>query len=425
MEIFQNSTVNAVPIPEHPVNGIQTQVSNISNQSDGLQLKETQITFDSPLTAQPPPAIRGLIWKKLVTVCNFIQRWGPNQFIFQLGPQIKVGQVDLKFTPTLVVSGTTIAFYPVHTEVGKILDIGSSLANGYALIVKQFGFEYDFNNHALSYNRQQLARIECDIPAIFSGLYKPLQLTLALEVGTTNKTTTLGRSIQHAIQDLTTIVPAKAVLLAQAYNQAGIIGPLIGLLGTSAILDGLIDSALPGTHERNSSLWFGFSFGYADLNQMLIPDINKLGNDKKGVNLITAFYARNMQAMTYDFQNAEVTVPPIIQLLFGHYYKSAIQFVRDALKARGVLSQELREKANKGIITPTMQQQINEISDHVITELNNVVVNSINSEDNTTLQSVMDVINKSFGFVDERSPPPSGESESGSEKSADVINTKI
>ncbi|MCU5773744.1 hypothetical protein N5923_09130 [Erwiniaceae bacterium BAC15a-03b] len=429
MKIFQNQTVNNVSISEQAtVNSAKTQVTgNIThtgNQSASLQRKETAITIDSPTATESIPAFRLRIWKKLVTVRNFIQCWGLNQFILQLGPQIKVGDVDLKFTPTLVLLPDSLSFYPVHTEVGLAFDIGSSWAKGYALVVKQFGIEYNFNSASFSYNRQQLARVECDIPALFAGLYKPLQLTLALEVGTTNKTTTLGRSLQHAIQDLTTIAPAKAILLAQAYNQAGIIGPLIGLLGTSAILDGLIDSALPGTHERDSSLWFGFCLGYADLNQTLIPDINKFDNDKNGVNLITAFYSRHMQAMTLDLHTRDVIVPPIIKLLFGHYYKSTIQYVSDALKARGILSQELREKVNQGIITPPVQQKINEVSDQVIAALYTVVDEGINGEDDASLKVAMEVINSSFQFIyNQESPPPSEASDR--EESASAIDTRF
>ncbi|MFS2221680.1 hypothetical protein [Pantoea sp. B65] len=406
---------------------IASSVSGSRNASAGLQpfssaVPELRIILDPAVAAELPDSFCSRLGNKLVAVRNFIQYWAPNHLILQIGPQVKLPLTgtDFKFTTTLVLSAAGIEIYPIHTEIGIGVRTGSPYINGYGLLVKQFGAQFSWSCGGFSYNRQQLGRLELDIPYGSSDM----QFTMAIELGITDKTRSLLRSLQHALQDMSTILPAKGLLLNQAYHQAGIIGPVIGLLATPAVMDSLIERALPGGSERESSLWFGFSFGYLDYNGTLYPDLNQFGDPSfPGVNIQTNAYLRRGEALSYDYQTQKVTLPPATRWLFGRYYTTVSAFLNDALKARNIISQELREKKNNGDITAQQQEQVLNIVDDIVSSLSVSLRN-----DSESLNVVMDIINNNFDFSDYISTTDSERVENASDINAmpvEVLAHKI
>ncbi|KOC91619.1 hypothetical protein [Winslowiella iniecta] len=318
-----------------------------------------------PSVAEPPVPSGSPLREKLVGIKNCLQNSIPNHLILQFGPQIKDPDtgIDFKFTPTVVLAGDHIEGYLWHTEIGTVIKTGSDAVNGYVLGVKQQGIEYNWNEQRLSYNRQELGRFELDFPYGKSGL----QFTLALELGITSKTRTLAKSLQHAVQDTLTQVPAGTILLNNAFQQAGIFGPLIGLLSVPAVMDRILEWSVPGGNQRDNYLWFGLSVGYADYNGTVFPNLNNLEDPSlPGVNLQANVYLRHGSAMTYDFQSKKVTIPYIMQKLLGNYYHSLAEFIKDALQSRDALSRELTKAVANGAINTQVKSVILNIADEII-----------------------------------------------------------
>ena len=349
---------------------LATNLASVSNEptsakSLSLPVAANGAQLEQGLVAEPPASTGSILWDKIMGIKNVLQNSIPNHLILQFGPQIKhpgTG-IDFKFTPTVVLAGDHIEGYLWHTEIGSVIKMGSDYVNGYVLGVKQQGIEYNWNEQRLSYNRQELGRFELDFPYGKSGV----QFTLALELGITSKTRTLSQSVQHAIQDTLTQVPAGTILLNNAYQQAGIIGPLIGLLSVPAVMDRILEWAVPGGNHRDNYLWFGLSVGYADYNGTVFPNLNNIDDPSlPGINIQANAYLRHGEAMTYDFQSKKVTIPYMVKKMLGNYYHSFAGFIKDALQSRDVLSRELTKAVVNGQINPEVKSVILNIADEII-----------------------------------------------------------
>jgi len=403
IDSFSTAVVQSSPVSsDHPAIS-QLAINLTSAKNEQINLKPfllSTVASGSALSTHPatdPPVPTGSrFYQAVVDIKNFIQNWGPNHLILQCGPQIKhpATGIDFKFTPTLVLASDHVEGYLWHTEVGTVIPMGSDYVNGYALGVNQQGIEFNWCDRTLSYNRQQLGRVELDIPYGKSGL----QFTVAVELGMTSKTRTLFRSLQHAVQDTITQVPAATLLLTRAYHQLGIIGSIIGLLSIPSVMDKIVEWAIPGGNERDNYLWFGLSIGYADYNGNVAPNLNEYDDPSlPGVNILATSYLRHGEAMSYDFQTKKVTLPYGIRKILGNSYQSSADFIKNALHSRDLLSRDLVQSHKNGKITAEVKDFIIDIADEIILKASS----GVEVRQNIQSKAEIDEIDNAFSFIED------------------------
>lgn len=297
-------------------------VDNVENTPVSLP-----ITHDLELIPATEQSTSSLS-KKFGKLIKFIERYGPNHLILQFGPQIhnSLTGSDFKFTPTLVLFSDHLEAYPLHNEIGHTIPTGSDAVKAYALAVKQQGINIAWPKLALNYIRQELVRIEMDIPYGNLGL----QATIGLELGITDTTTDPSHTLQHAIQDFkTSSAQAFGLVAADFTRQRSLINTLVAILVMPEILTRLSEH----NHDRARTLWFGLSLGYADYNGNIAENIQTLPDPQhNGINIQSNVYTRHGQMMTYDCQNRQFTIPHVFAEILLVFYRNKSNLISDVLK---------------------------------------------------------------------------------------------
>ncbi|AXF77048.1 hypothetical protein LU604_04240 [Erwinia tracheiphila] len=301
---------------------------------------------------------------KLAGVAKFIRDWGPNHIILQAGPQLynKSGGFYYKFTPTAVISSDHIELYPLYVEIGHaISELGGGNVKGYALCANQQGLNVDWNKRELGYLRQMLGRVEADFPYGDSGF----QGTVGFEIGITDKMTGVRNIIKDACSDFK-ISAAQGLSLVGvnfAANPDLIKIVTAGLIGTFCLPE-VISRLTNQDNSRESVLWMGLSFGYADYNSTYFPDLEILKDSQhQGVNIQANACVRHAEMITYNFKNKVFSIPhALIKALTLAHGGSKPDIIRNILSSQAEINHAVSQSFLPAEAGHTANDCLNEIA---------------------------------------------------------------
>ena len=371
------------PIVLPPTPPVQDQVSPANSESNltgSLESVASGAVHGTAACQEPnaaPKTAPGTLKSTLRKVGKFIRNWGPNHLILQAGPQLHnaLTGLDYKFTPTAVIASDHAELYPLHNEVGGALRApGNHRVNGYALVVYQQGINIDWKNGELSYLRQMLGRVEADFPY---GDTK-LQGTIGFEIGITDKSRGFKNSVRHAMSDFQT---SSAQALALTGLDFAAHGDLIGALTKGLIVafaaPEVISRITSEDNARESVLWIGLSFGYADYNGTVMAQLPTLPDiSHQGVNMQVNAYLRHGQMMTFDFRTKNFTLPhALIKTLTLANGGDAPAFVSRVLAAKA----DINHRVNLGHIPAVVGRSIDDCLDEIAAQ-GVRVINTQNAE---------------------------------------------
>jgi len=321
-------------------------IENVTNEASDID------NSASPDTSAP---VEKKSWIK--SALMFIKNLAPNQLILQAGPQIHndLTGADFKFTPTFFLAPDHAEIYPFHHEIGCSLKTNTNFPKSYATVARQQGLHVDFRAcpFRVGYLRQEFGRIDVEIPYGNTGL----QFTLGLELGITDKTKDRSKALSHAIKDFSTSsAQALCTVLFKFLQHKSLISGLIGMLVAPEVLARLSSV----DNERERTLWFGLSLGYADLNSQMHKIID-LPPDPQGfdINIQGNIYTRHSEVMLYKFENKELILPESLKAMLSLRYNNKKEVVSEILQNKI----EIIHRTNKGEISRTASDRLLEVAD--------------------------------------------------------------
>ncbi|MEG3130425.1 hypothetical protein SC171_21830 [Pantoea cypripedii] len=270
---------------------------------------------------------------------SFIRNILPNHIILQIGPQLHNALTgwDLKFTLTAVGSLYNLLLFPFHAETGSVIETGINKVKAYMLAVNQIGADLNWQKSELNYIRQQLARIEIDIPFGNTGV----QHTMGLELGITDTSKGFRDFMQHGMPDFSKICGEFITLITADFaDNKNLINILIGIIVVGESLSRCFEPHA----GRERTLWFGLSLGI-DYNGTILQSLpTSIDSEHGSVNIQDTCYIRNSQAMTYDFRTKEYSYPPGFIKFVKIVYKGCKKLLAsDILSARSKITEQAIE----------------------------------------------------------------------------------